>query len=86
MEGYRPGRWSLDSGFGGALLRSLVWRRSIHAEPPIKVASMLEKSREEIAGSAQRVLEQTILGHVQWALQKTGLRNLALAGGVATLL
>ncbi len=40
------------------------------------------QSREEIAGSAQRVLEQTILGHVQWALQQTGLHNLALAGGV----
>ena len=51
MEGYRPGRWSLDSEFGGARHRSLVWRRSIHAELPIKVASMLEKSREGIAGA-----------------------------------
>lgn len=40
------------------------------------------QAREEVAGSAQRVLEQTVLGHVQWALRETGARNLAVAGGV----
>ncbi|MBI4025197.1 MAG: hypothetical protein HY360_09470 [Verrucomicrobia bacterium] len=39
-------------------------------------------SREEVAGSAQRILEETVVGHVQWALQQTKLRKLALAGGV----
>ncbi len=39
-------------------------------------------SREEVAGSAQRILEEAIVGHARWALQQTGLRRLALAGGV----
>jgi carbamoyltransferase len=39
-------------------------------------------SREEVSGSAQRVLEQVVLGHARWALAKTGHRRLALAGGV----
>jgi carbamoyltransferase len=39
-------------------------------------------SREEVSGSAQRVLEQTVLGHARWAIEQTGLRRLALAGGV----
>ncbi len=38
--------------------------------------------REEVAGAAQRVLEETIVGHVRWALEQTKLRNLAFAGGV----
>lgn len=39
-------------------------------------------SREEISGSAQRILEETVLNHIQWALRQTGFRNLALSGGV----
>lgn len=39
-------------------------------------------SREDISGSAQRILEEAILGHVQWALRRTGQRHLAVAGGV----
>lgn len=39
-------------------------------------------SREEVAGSAQRIVEEVILGHVEFALRETGLRNLAVAGGV----
>lgn len=39
-------------------------------------------AREEVAGSAQRVLEEVVLGHARWALEKTGHRRLALAGGV----
>ncbi len=39
-------------------------------------------SREEVSGSAQRVLEEAIVGHAEWALRLTGARQLALAGGV----
>ena len=39
-------------------------------------------SREDVAGSAQCILEETILKHIQWVLQQTGFRNLALSGGV----
>lgn len=40
------------------------------------------RTRETISGSAQRILEEAILAHVQWALRQTGLRKLAVAGGV----
>ncbi len=39
-------------------------------------------SRENISGSAQRILEEAILGHATWALKQTGARHLALSGGV----
>jgi carbamoyltransferase len=51
--------------------RKAVIRKAIQGHP-----------REEVAGSAQRILEETILGHVQWALRQTGKRKLAMAGGV----
>lgn len=38
--------------------------------------------REEVAGSVQRILEEALLGHIQWALRETGARKLAVAGGV----
>ncbi len=39
-------------------------------------------SREEIAYAAQKVLEETITGIVRDAVEKTGKRNVCLAGGV----
>jgi len=44
--------------------------------------SMQGHSRENVSGSAQRILEEAIVGHAQWALRKTGMRALAVSGGV----
>lgn len=61
------------------------WKRSSNiseARKSIIKRSIQGHSREDISGSAQRTLEKAIIGHVQWALQQTGLRNIACAGGV----
>ncbi|MDD2710657.1 MAG: carbamoyltransferase C-terminal domain-containing protein [Verrucomicrobiae bacterium] len=44
--------------------------------------TMQGQSREEVSGSAQRILEEAILGHVAWALKETGMSKVAMAGGV----
>jgi len=44
--------------------------------------SMQGHSREDVSGSAQRILEEAIVGHVKWALRETGVRQLAVSGGV----
>jgi len=50
---------------------------------PVRLARQLEGfSREDIAATAQRRLEEVVVGLVKRAAQKTGLRKTALAGGV----
>ncbi|MFM2245522.1 MAG: hypothetical protein RL071_1596 [Pseudomonadota bacterium] len=45
-------------------------------------AVVRQHSREEVAAAAQRVLEDAVLGFVRYWALRTGLRRVALAGGV----
>jgi carbamoyltransferase len=51
--------------------------------PPRKKGEPIEPRHRNIAASAQRVLEETVLGIASWLHQRTGLRRLCMAGGVA---
>ncbi|MGH7773362.1 MAG: carbamoyltransferase C-terminal domain-containing protein [Candidatus Binatia bacterium] len=53
------------------------------AVEPVGMARQLESfSREDIAATAQRRLEEVVTGLVRQAISKTGLHRIALAGGV----
>jgi carbamoyltransferase len=62
-----------------------IWERNLNiSEARKKVIRNVSQghTREDISGSAQRILEEAVMGHVQWALRQSGQRNLAVAGGV----
>src|SRR5690349_24341860 len=51
--------------------------------PPRKRGDPVTQREFDIARSAQLVLEETVLDAAAWLRRATGLRNLAMAGGVA---
>ncbi len=65
--GYRLARFNLDARFGPARQRG---------EP-------LAQRHFDVARSLQQLLEETVLALAGWLHQRTGLRHLCLAGGVA---
>ncbi len=50
---------------------------------PRERGATFEARHHDIAHSLQKVLEETVLGMVDWLQRETGLRRLAMAGGVA---
>ena len=81
-----PGRFKLDISY----IDHQMARNNLYTE---KIQQVLGKSRlpqeevlhrhENIAASAQKALEETALRLVRYLKEKTGERNLCLAGGVA---
>jgi carbamoyltransferase len=62
-----------------------IWRKGVNISEARKAVirkTMKGHSREEVSGAAQRILENAVIGHVEWAVQQTGLKKVALAGGV----
>lgn len=51
--------------------------------PPRRKEEPIEPRHQNIAASAQRALEETVLGMARWLHRETGLRQLCLTGGVA---
>jgi len=51
--------------------------------PPRKKGEPIEERHRNVAASAQRVLEEAVLGITTWLHRETGLKRLCLAGGVA---
>jgi carbamoyltransferase len=51
--------------------------------PPRRKEEPIEPRHQNIAASAQKALEETVLGMARWLHRETGQRHLCLAGGVA---
>jgi carbamoyltransferase len=68
------------------VMRAALGRKGLtvrsHLDPQRMAAALDKYSREDIAATAQRRLEEVVTGLVAEAVEKTGLRRVALSGGV----
>jgi carbamoyltransferase len=69
-----------STGDGGFRAQPLEWQRFA---PPVRPGGELEPVHADLAASVQRRLEEVMLSLARWLHERTGERDLAMAGGVA---
>ncbi len=80
------GSFRLDTGYFGYLESALMTNEHFHelmGGPPRKPESRITRREMDIAASIQKVTEEIVVGLARHTRETTGMKNLALAGGVA---